>query len=185
MSSFPVVGVPFRFCRFLRGSCDEGLQFFDIFRKHAREVDAVSYLGVARHHGADNQEGGGSDLEFEFDFGADGKRHHGFDVAAVKAEIGSRVAKGRIVTFDMQFDWGFDFNARMMAPLWWRRHWAPPNDYAVMQKYNRDARYAGYDFFFGFNDSQSASLRMRPSLLNWPAPCKNSPPSMRMISPLI
>src|ERR1700758_581955 len=42
-----------------------------------------------------------------------------------------------------------------------------------------------YLFFVGFRDSQSLLVRARPSVLNSPAPWRNSPPSMRMTSPLM
>src|SRR5579864_4512666 len=46
-------------------------------------------------------------------------------------------------------------------------------------------RYRCCSFFLGLIAFQSSSVSTLPRLLNSPAPCRNSPPSMRMTSPLM
>src|ERR1700676_2754700 len=57
-------------------------------------------------------------------------------------------------------------------------------DAGSLRRARAPASQTPYDFLRGFRDSQSSLVRARPRLLNSPAPCRNSPPSMRMTSPL-
>src|SRR5215468_5248319 len=78
------------------------------------------------------------------------------------------------------------FSGTWLSCSFYRRDRAEPGEHVVESDRQTEGRAQldGY-FFLGLSACQSSSFNIRPKALNSPAPCRNSPPSMRMTSPLM